>query len=182
MGADKIFSQRSNSVYAPNSQPRIPTRVCQGRVVTTDLPTLGTNPKQSQSESGTQEAKDLATLRKPGRTVRVDRADSPRGGGGRSARLRRTVRKSQQNLQYRTLKNGRSAPCHRTVREQFVSRGRSAASRRTVCETTPGQKQLAKWIKTKALENTRRTRRTPGRTTPHGQSACLSWMVRQARE
>jgi hypothetical protein len=36
-------------------------------------------------------------------------ADGPRGGGGRSARSRRTVRKSQQNLQYCTLKNGWSA-------------------------------------------------------------------------
>jgi hypothetical protein len=35
-----------------------------------DLPTLGTNPKQSQSESETKEAKDLVTLRKHRRTVR----------------------------------------------------------------------------------------------------------------
>jgi hypothetical protein len=41
----KILLQRENSAYTPNSQPRIPTRVCQGHVVTTDLPTLGTNPQ-----------------------------------------------------------------------------------------------------------------------------------------
>jgi hypothetical protein len=57
-----ILLQRENSIYVPNSQPRIPTRVCQGRVVTTDLPTLGTNPKQSQSKSKTQGAKDLVAL------------------------------------------------------------------------------------------------------------------------
>jgi hypothetical protein len=91
MGADKNSSQRLNSAYAPNSQPRIPTQVFQGRIVTTDLPTLGTNPKQSQSESKTQEAKDLATLRKPRRTVRGDQADSPHGSGGRSARLWWTI-------------------------------------------------------------------------------------------
>jgi hypothetical protein len=43
----KILLQRENSSYAPNSRPRIPTRVCQGHVVTTDLPTLGMNPKQT---------------------------------------------------------------------------------------------------------------------------------------
>jgi hypothetical protein len=89
MGADKNSSRRSNSAYAPNSQPRMPTQVCQGRVVTTDLPTLGTNPKQSQRESETQEAKDLATLQNPRQTVRMTRrtvrdglADGPRYLGG----------------------------------------------------------------------------------------------------
>jgi hypothetical protein len=56
----KILLQRENSAYAPNSQPRIPTRVCQGHVVTANLPTLGGNPKRFQSESETQRAKDLA--------------------------------------------------------------------------------------------------------------------------
>jgi hypothetical protein len=78
MGADENSSRRSNSAYAPNSQPRIFTRVCQSRVVRTDLPTLGTNPKQSQSESATQEAKDLATLRGTMRTMCGSRT------GGRS--------------------------------------------------------------------------------------------------
>jgi hypothetical protein len=80
MGADKSSSQRSNSAYAPNSQPRIPTRVCQARVVTMDLPTLGTNPKQTQSESESQEAKDLAPLRSL---------------GGPSVWRRRTVRRGR---------------------------------------------------------------------------------------
>jgi hypothetical protein len=84
MGADRNSSRRSNSAFA-NSQPRILTRVCQDRVVTTDLPTLGTNPKQSQSESETQEAKNLAALQGTKRTVRGDWADGPRGTGGRSA-------------------------------------------------------------------------------------------------
>jgi hypothetical protein len=91
MGADKNSSRRSNSAYVPNSQPRIPTRVYQGRIVTTDLPTLGTNPKQSQSKSKTKEAKDLATLRNPRKTVRETRADGPRAPGGPSATLERTV-------------------------------------------------------------------------------------------
>jgi hypothetical protein len=65
----KILLQRENPAYVPNSQPRIPTRVCQGHVVTMDVPTLGTNPKQSGSRSTTQEAKDLATLRSATRTV-----------------------------------------------------------------------------------------------------------------
>jgi hypothetical protein len=41
----KILLLKKNSAYTPNSQLRIPTRVCQGHVVTMDLPTLGTNPK-----------------------------------------------------------------------------------------------------------------------------------------
>jgi hypothetical protein len=50
-----------------------------------DLPTLGTNPKQSRSESTTQEAKDLAALQNPNRTVRDLRADRLRGYDGPSA-------------------------------------------------------------------------------------------------
>jgi hypothetical protein len=84
MGADKNSSRRMNSAYAPNPQPRIPTRACQGCVVTTDLPTLGTSLKQTPSESATQEAKDLAALRGSGRTIHKDRADPLRGLGGPS--------------------------------------------------------------------------------------------------
>jgi hypothetical protein len=128
----KILLQRANSAYTPNLQPRIHTRVCQGHVVTTDLPTLGTNPKRSQSGSTIQEAKDLAALRDTRRTVRGDRADSPRGTGGRSASHGWTVRKRKLTLQYHTSNNRQSAPYPRTVREQLVPRGRSATSRRTV--------------------------------------------------
>jgi hypothetical protein len=74
----KILLQSENSAYTPNSEPRIPTRVCQGHVVTTDLPTLGTNPNQSRSGRTTREAKDLAVLQVTRRTVRDLRADRPR--------------------------------------------------------------------------------------------------------
>jgi hypothetical protein len=87
----KILLQRESSAYTPNSQPRIPTRVCQGRVVTTDLPTLGTNSKQSRSGSTTQEAKDLATLRSARQTAREPGTDGPRTLGRRSATHGRTV-------------------------------------------------------------------------------------------
>jgi hypothetical protein len=89
-----ILLQRENSAYAPNSQPRIPTRVCQGRVVTADLPTLGANPKRSQSESKTQRAKDLAAQHWTRRTVRKHRTDCPRGLGGLTADTVRTVREA----------------------------------------------------------------------------------------
>jgi hypothetical protein len=69
----KIILQRENSAYAPNSQARVPTRVCQGHIVTTDLPTLGTNPKLSRSESETQEVKNLAALRSTRRTANKHR-------------------------------------------------------------------------------------------------------------
>jgi hypothetical protein len=78
MGANKNSFLRMNSTYVPNSQPRVPTRVCQGHVVTTDLPTLGTNPKQFQSESETQEAKGLGNLQWLEWTVRKEGVDCPR--------------------------------------------------------------------------------------------------------
>jgi hypothetical protein len=49
-------------------------------------------------------------------------------------------------------------------------------------QTPLGQKQLANRIKTKMLKNARQTRRTPGRTSPRGQSACYPQTVCQARE
>jgi hypothetical protein len=171
-----------NSTYVPNSQPIVPTRVCEGHVVTTDLPTLGTNPKQSQSESETQEAKDLDDLWSPRQTVRGDRADGPSGGGGRSAGQVRIVRKWKPNLQNRTQKNRQSVPYPRTVREQIVSCGQSATLRRTVHKTSLGQKQLPKWIETKELNNTQRTWWTTGWKAPRGQFVYLPRTVRQARE
>jgi hypothetical protein len=69
------------------------------------------------------------------RTVRELGADGPRTPGGRSATLERTVRKTQQNHQSRTSKNGQSIPSPRTVREQLVPRGQSAMPRRTVRPT-----------------------------------------------
>jgi hypothetical protein len=98
MGADKNYSRRMNSAYAPNSQPRIPTQVCQGHVVTTDLPTLGTNPNSKQHGSTTQEAKDLGNLRCLGRTVRGDRANSLQGPGGQSEHATRTTSTAPQNM------------------------------------------------------------------------------------
>jgi hypothetical protein len=52
--------------------------------------------------------------------------------------------------------NSCNAGCLRATR---VAR---TASGRTVNQTLPGQKQLAKWIEMKTLKNTRRTRRTLG--------------------
>jgi hypothetical protein len=76
----------------------IPTRVWQGHMVTTDLPTLGTNPNSNEHGSATQEAKDLQVCETPGgqsarlgRTVRVEAADSPQGRGGRSEKANRTT-------------------------------------------------------------------------------------------
>jgi hypothetical protein len=65
----KILLRRVDLDYVPNSQPRIPTQACQGRIVTTDLPTLGTSLKQITSESATQEEKDIGKLQCSGQTV-----------------------------------------------------------------------------------------------------------------
>jgi hypothetical protein len=150
MGADKNTSRRSISAYAPNSQPRILTRLCQGHVVTTDRPTLGKNPKQSRSGSTTQEAKDLVVLQITRRTVRKDGADGPHALGGQSATVGRTVLKRQQNLQYHTLNNRWSAPCPRTVRERLVPRGQSAVSVRHGYPWSPPTRLMAvpdKWVR-----------------------------------
>jgi hypothetical protein len=82
MWADKNSSRRMNSTYAPSPQPRIPTRACQRRVVTTDLPTLGTSPKPIQCWRTTQKARDLGNLESTRRTVRNVREDCPRREGG----------------------------------------------------------------------------------------------------
>jgi hypothetical protein len=136
----KILLLRENSAYTPNSQLRIPTRVCQGHVVITDLPTLGTNPKRSQSGSTTQEAKDLAVLQELWRTVRGPGADGPRSPCGRSATHGGLSVKHEQNDPTDTSTHGRSVPRPRTVREQLVPRGQSATSGRTVRQTPSGQK------------------------------------------
>jgi hypothetical protein len=146
MGADKNSSSRPNSAYAPNSPPRIPTRVCQGRVVTTDLPTLGTNPRQSQSESETQESKDLAIMRSLGQTVRGVLADG----------LKKNPDQPLQHLKIRTIRtlpgDGPGVTC----------------AVRTIRQTCSNQKHLAQQIETKRTKNTRRPRRTAGRLAPCG--------------
>jgi hypothetical protein len=76
-----------------------------------DLPTLGANPKQSQSECETQEAKDLGNLQWPRQTVRMEggtirghQADHPRAHGGLS-----------ENGSQISAKNGPSVPYPWTV-------------------------------------------------------------------
>jgi hypothetical protein len=158
----KILLLRENSAYTPNSPPWIPIRVCQGHVVTTNVPTLGTNPKRSQSGSTKQEAKDLAILKQPRRTVRGHLADCPWAQRAQSATHGGRSVKHGQNDPTSTSSHGRSVPRPRKVREQLVPRGLSATSGRTVRQTTSHQNPLANQIKTKALKNKRRTRRTPG--------------------
>jgi hypothetical protein len=109
MGAYKNSSPKRGPGLYPNSQPRIPTRVCQGHVVTADLPTLGTNSKRSQSGSTIQEAKDLAVLQQPWRTVRDPGADGPLPTGGRSVNRNRTTRRAPNRADGPYLVLGRSA-------------------------------------------------------------------------
>jgi hypothetical protein len=136
-----------NSAYAPNSQPRIPTRVCQGHVVTTNLPTLGTNPNSKQHGSATQEAKDLGNLQSLGRNVRMEEADYPRGSGGPSTSSGRTVRKCHPNLQCYSSKKELSVPYSRTVR-----------TKDTVCTLLTDH--LANSEQTKAPDETDRNKAT----------------------
>jgi hypothetical protein len=95
MGADKNSSLWLNSAYTPNSQLQIPTRVCQGHVVTTGLPTLGTKPQLNPTRKHNSKSKGL---RQSGK----HQADRPQCPGGLSARRARTVREEgtdrQKNL------------------------------------------------------------------------------------
>jgi hypothetical protein len=162
---------------SPNSQPRIPTRVCQGRVVTADLPTLGTNPKQPQSESETQGAKDLTTFRSTRRTVRKHRADRPRGLGGLSAGCGRPFENNSRTTSTTPSITDRPP----STRGPFTPHGLSGLSSRTDRQTLCNQKHTAKRIEMNALKNTRRTRRTPGQLPPRGLSAPTRLTVRHVR-
>jgi hypothetical protein len=177
MGADKNSSRKMTSAYAPNSQPMILTRVRQGHVVTTDLPTLGTNPNSKQHGSTTQEAKDLSNLQWPGRTVRMEGADCPRGPGGPSASTGRTVRNWFPNLQYRTAKDRLSA----ATRGPSAMGGPSALSSRTVHRTSGNQNHRNKQIEKKRRKISRRTGQTPSSRAPRGPSATPWRTVRHTR-
>jgi hypothetical protein len=101
-------------------------------------------------------------MQQPRRTVCGHLEDCPRSPRRWSATYGGLSVKHEQNDPTGTSSRGRSVPCPRTVRKQLVPRGQSATSRRTVRQTPSHQKSLANQIETKALKNTRRTRRTPG--------------------
>jgi hypothetical protein len=107
-----------NSAYALNSQPRVPTRVCQGHVVTTDLPTLETNPNSKQHGSASQEVKDLGNLQCLGRTVRGALVDSQQGARECPARSRRWYKNGTRTTS--------TAP--RNIDDLYPTLGRSASN------------------------------------------------------
>jgi hypothetical protein len=85
MGADKNSSPKRELGLDPKFTTKDFHTSFQGHVVMTDVPTLGTNPKRSQSGSTNQEAKDLAVRQQSRRTVRGPGANCPRPPRGRSA-------------------------------------------------------------------------------------------------
>jgi hypothetical protein len=174
----KILLQRENSIYAPNSQPRIPTRVCQGHVVTTDLPTLGTNPKQSRSESETQEAKDLATLHSTRQTVREAGADGSRGWGRWSADTGRTIRDPRADSPLNATELPEAHPEMRAVHTLPADCPRATCAARTVRDLrADGPPNLlpqnfgTSKIYARALKNWTNTRRTLTSRTVRGLQA-----------
>jgi hypothetical protein len=93
MGPDKNYSPKRELSLCPKfTTKNLHTSLPRSRSHD-GPPTLGTNSKQSQSESETQGAKDLATLRNTRKTVRKHLVDRPCGLGGLSAGPRRTIRK-----------------------------------------------------------------------------------------
>jgi hypothetical protein len=95
----KILLQR-DELDCPKSQARVPTRTCQGHVVTTDLPTLGTSPNKLQRGSTTQEATHLGKTASLGRTARPPAtdtlsrlADGPNLEDGWSVKMYKTSRR-----------------------------------------------------------------------------------------
>jgi hypothetical protein len=171
----KILLQWENSAYAQNSQLRIPTWICQSRVVTADIPTLGENPKRFHSESKTQEAKDLAPQLWTRRTIRKHRADRLQGLGRLSARVRRTVRGLRRTIWKSIPDYPSAAPsitdcsrwAHRLSAPSWTVWHSSTDPPRTPCNKNP----QAKRIKWKARKNKRRTWRTAGWKPPRGPSA-----------
>jgi hypothetical protein len=159
-----------NSAYAPNSQPRIATRVCQGRVVTTDLPTLGTNPNSKKDGSATQEAQDSCNLKCLGQTVRSALADGPQGAGGRSENEARTTSTAPRNTDglYPTLGRSASNSCH--VDGSRAPGGRSTNTlqqntTRPIDRTMNAQEQATNWRNTWS----------------RGLSTLIRWIVCQVR-
>jgi hypothetical protein len=192
MGADKNSSLWLNSAYTPNSQLRIPTRVCQGHVVTKDLPTLGRSPKPIQRGSTTQKGRDLGNLESTRRTVRSVRADCPRGWRGLSARRARTVRNCYPNLQYCTKKNRPSVMDPRTVRlvtdRPTLKYGPSAnfmhQKPTEKMDRKRGAQEPARIRRTSGLSGTSRTIRgdlADGPRLPRGRSTVTSRTIHQVR-
>jgi hypothetical protein len=177
----KVLLLRENSAYTPNSPPRIPTRVCQGHVVTTDIPTLGTNPKRSQSGSTKQEAKDLAVLKQPRRTVRGHLADCPRAPRGWSATDDGRSVKHKQNDPTNT--SSLDGPCH-------VLRWSASNSCSADCPRRPGGLS-AKPLPTRShwptgsKQRCSRTRKEHeehlGKNPSRGLSAPTTWTVREVQ-
>jgi hypothetical protein len=134
MGADKNSSRRSNSAHAPNSQPKIHTRVCQGHVVTTDLPTLGTNPQTTTKRKRNSRSKGLSNSAQ-------HKTDGPRGWGGRSSDTGQTVRDPRADSLLNATeppeahpKCERSVPYPRTVRTLPADCPRATCTARTVLD------------------------------------------------
>jgi hypothetical protein len=167
MGADKTSSLWLNSAYTPNSQLRIPTRVCQGHVVTTDLPTIGTNPNSIQHRSTTQKAKDLGNLESTRRTVRSVRADCPRGGHGPSENATRTSSIAPRKTDRLWWTRGPSASS-RTIRHSSTDRPQ------TSCTKNPPTKRIER----EALKNLHEHEEQLGCQAPRGRSAVTSRTVR----
>jgi hypothetical protein len=146
----KIVLWRVELDYAPKFQLRILTRTCQGNIVTTDLPTLGTSPKQITSGSTTQEAKELGNLQCLGRTVRSDQADYPRELGGRST--------GPWWVGYELRKIRQFVPYPRTVR----AKRRVHDLLTDGPQTTPNKNLDCSWIETSHAHELQNTRRTLG--------------------
>jgi hypothetical protein len=133
----------------------------------TDLPTLGTNPKQSQSESKTEGAKDLTALCSTRQTVCKHRVDFPRGLGGLSVGCGRPPKNNSQTTSTAPL----ITDLPPNTRGPSAPRGLSGHPGRTVRQTLPDQKHPTKRIETRTRKNMRRTRRRHGKPAPHGPSA-----------
>jgi hypothetical protein len=125
MGADKKSSRRSNSTYAPNSPPRIPTQL--PRSCSHSEPTNPRNKPQTIPKlKWNSRSKGLSSSAR-------HQADSPQGWGGRSADTRWTVRDPRADSPEITIEPPVEHLEKRTVRESTAD-GLSLADGRA----TPG--------------------------------------------
>jgi hypothetical protein len=146
-----------------------------------DLPTLGTNPKRSQSGTTKQEAKDLAvlqqswrTVRGLGRTVRGYHADGPRPTADSPLNTNRTTQPAPRRADgpYHVL--GRSASNSCCADSPRRPGGRSAKQLPTKNRWPTGSKRRRSRTREEHEEHL-------GQKPPRGQSAPTTCTVREVR-
>jgi hypothetical protein len=181
MGADKNSSPKRELGLYPKFTTK-DSRTSFPRSCSHYGPTNPTNkPQTTPKQKHESRSKGLSILRSAGRwpaslgrTVRGHWADGPLPMGGWSVNCNRTPRRALQHTDGPNLVHRRSASNWCRADGPRCLGGRSA-------KYLPAKNNWPTRSKQKR-SRTQRTRRTPGRTSPCGQSACYPRTIHQARE